>query len=124
MIEEENQKKSFLIYLDAYLQVLTLSMEQRGQLFSALFWYAARSAAEPKGPLDIVAASAQFKGMEPETQMAFRFMASDIARDTEKWLRRKKSYQRGAAKREQARAPLRGITVYPTDQESKDLLEG
>lgn len=119
----EEGKKSFLIYLDAYLHILTLSMEQRGELFSALFWYAIRSSTE-RGPVDVVTAAAQFQDMEPGTRMAFCFMASNIARDTERWLRRKRGYQAGAEKRAKQRRPLRGVEVSPTDAEVEGLLNG
>lgn len=122
----KNQKKSFLIYLDSYVHVMVLDAEQRGELFAALFWYAARVA--EKGYQDVTAAAAQLTRMTPEAKMAFRFMAEDIQRDTMRWLEKQSNYlaaaQRRSAEREKKIRPIsRGIDVYP-DPGELEKLEG
>lgn len=139
----DNKKNSFLIYLDAYTHVLSLPMEQRGELFTALFWYAI--VLREKGPMDVTAALSQCPGLSSAGQMAFRFMASNIARDTERWLEKKANYQAAAARRkgespdlsgkrigpgplqmpDTSRLPhrIRGISVYPDEEEIRRMEE-
>lgn len=120
-----NEKKSFIIHLSAYAHILTLSPEQRGELFTALFHYAINAC--KNGPPDVTTFAAQCTAMLPETRMAFRFMADSIARDTEKWNTKKANYQAGAAKRKAERVGVpmpfqgRGIDVYPDAEELTDL---
>ena len=123
----KNLKKSFLIYMDSHVHVMVLDAEQRGELFAALFWYAARVA--EKGYQDVTAAAAQLTRLTPEAKMAFRFMAEDIQRDTVRWLEKQANYQaaarRRALEREKIIRPvsIRGIDVYP-DREELEKLEG
>ncbi|WP_298022339.1 DUF6291 domain-containing protein [uncultured Dysosmobacter sp.] len=119
----ENLKKSFVVYLDAYPHVLTLTPEERGQLFTCLFWYAGNAAGR-EHPMDVTAAGAQCRELSPRALMCFYFMADAIARDTEKWGEKRKSYQRSAAKRLERRQAFQGpgVDVYPTKAEEKALL--
>lgn len=124
-----NEKKSFIIHLDAYTHILTLPPEQRGELFTALFHYAINAAR--KGPPEVITFAAQCTAMKPETRMAFYFMADTIARDTEKWQTKKANYQAAAARRSAERtvpstaAPMpfrgQGVNVYPDEEELTDL---
>ena len=49
----DNMKNSFVIYLDAYPHVLTLTKEEQGDLFTSLFWYA-NNAARREHPMCIL----------------------------------------------------------------------
>lgn len=125
-----NEKTGFLIHRDAYMHVMALSPEQRGELFSCLFWFAERVA--QKGYLDVTIAAAQCTSLTPEAKMAFRFMADSIQRDTMKWQEKQSNYLAAAERRMGMRkgpaAPMpfkgRGVDVYPSDGEEKALSEG
>lgn len=125
-----NEKTGFLIHRSAYMHVLALSPEQRGELFSCLFWFAERVA--QKGYLDVTVAAAQCTSLSPEAKMAFRFMADTIQRDTIKWMDKQSNYlaaaERRAEKRKGPAAPMpvkgKGVDIYPTDEEEKTLSEG
>ena len=120
-----NEKKSFIIHLDAYTHILTLSPEQRGELFSVLFHYAI--VAGKKGPPDVTTFAAQCTNLRPEARMAFYFMADAIARDTEKWQTKKANYRAAATRRQAERAAVpmpfqgRGIDVGPDPEELTGL---
>lgn len=121
-----NEKKSFLIHMDLYPYMLTLPMEQRGVLFTALFRYALQS--RKKGFMDVTTAAAQFPELSPDGRMAFYFMADSIARDTQKWQEKQANYQAAAKRRSQknmAPMPLNrpGVNVYPTAEEQRQLLD-
>lgn len=124
----DNMKNSFVIYLDAYPHVLTLTKEEQGDLFTSLFWYA-NNAARREHPMDITMAATQCQSLTPRARMAFSFMASAIARDTEKWNEKRRNYLRSAANREAKKRPApmpfrgRGVDVYPSDEEAKQLGE-
>lgn len=94
----ETQKKSFLIYFDAYPVVSTLPPEQRGELFSALCEYAQ---AEAEKPTEQGAVLSRHPAMSTDTRMAFSFMAQNIQRDTEKWRQKHVRYQQAALRRQQ-----------------------
>lgn len=83
-------KKSFILYLDSYPMFCTLSPEQRGWLFTAIYAYAQQLSQEETalqaGELETRAAVAdRIPEMEEQTRMAFAFVASSIYRDTRKW---------------------------------------
>lgn len=59
-----NEKTGFPIHQDTYLHVMTLSPEQRGELFGGLFWFAERVA--QKGYLDVTVAAAQCTNLAPD----------------------------------------------------------
>ena len=124
----DNQKNSFLIYLDAYMHVTALPPEQQGYLFSSLFWFASRMSVLGH-PVDVATAAAGCTQLSPEARMAFKFMATNMVRDFEKWLEKKENYQAAARRRqEQKHAPSmpfqgRGVDVYPTREEARDMLE-
>jgi len=42
-----------------------------------------------------------YPNLTPESRMAFRFLAGNIQRDTEKWKKSKNNYQKGAQKRKE-----------------------
>lgn len=84
------EKKSFILYLDSYPMFRTLSPEQRGWLFTAIYAYAQQLSQEETamqaGELEIMEAVANsIPEMEEQTRMAFSFVASSIYRDTKKW---------------------------------------
>lgn len=73
----ENQKKSFLLYLDAAPVLRQLTAAQRGDLLMALYDYAEQVSRQDVPPGET--------GLEPAAQAAFLFMAACIRRDSEKW---------------------------------------
>lgn len=119
----DNTKKSFLVYLDAYPHIQSLSMEQRGQLFTALFQYVEQ--ANYQGyPESIGDFTDSIVSLSPEAAMAFRFMATALSRDFNRWRDKKLNYQSAARRRqEQKRSPSmpfqgRGVDVYPSRDEA------
>lgn len=116
----ETQKKSFLIYFDAYPIVSTLPPEQRGELFSALCEYAQ---AEAERPTEQGAVLDRFPAMSTDARMVFYFMAQNIQRDTEKWRQKHVRYQQAALRRQQdARAEKDNMAKY-VRQMAKNLGE-
>lgn len=112
----EEQKKGFVLYFSNYDSVAGLTMEQRGELFSALYEYARAAAADPAAEMQ--AALSAHPAMAMETRMAFSFMAETVRRDTEKWWEKHRRYQ-AAARRRQGKDPekeavggLRGSWAY------------
>ena len=96
MEEEMSGKKSFLVYFDAYPCLEGLNMEQRGQLFTALFRYAIDAA---KGELSPQDALDRLHGLSPETRIAFLFLASTVCRDTAAWRKKKANCSQAAQRR-------------------------
>lgn len=126
----ETIKPSFLIYLDTYVHVMALSVEQRGELFTSLLWYA-NNAARREHPMDVTVAGAQCKSLTPDARMAFYFMADAIYRDTEKWNEKRKRCRTAATKREAEKRQKppepfrgRGIDVYPSQEEVEAMEKG
>lgn len=125
----DNHKNSFLIYLDSYMHIMALPMEQRGHLFTDLLWYATRMSVRDE-VVDVTTAAASCTDLTPEARMAFKFMATTVARDFEKWKEKRDNYQAAARRRqEQKRAAAmpyrgRGVDVYPTRAEERDMQEG
>ncbi len=92
------EKKGFVLYFDSYDSITSLSDEQRGLLLLALFRYAEGIS---RREVDSEEIFRQFPGLNGESRMAFRFLAGNIQRDTEKWKRNRKNYQEGAQKRKE-----------------------
>lgn len=119
----ETQKKSFLIYFDAYPIVSTLPPEQRGELFSALCEYA-QAEAEAERPTEQSAVLDRFPAMSTDARTVFYFMAQNIQRDTEKWRQKHVRYQQAALRRQQdARAEKDSMAQY-VRRMAKKLGEG
>ena len=117
-----------MVYLDAYPHIMTLSPEEQGYLFCCLFWYANRIAGDKY--TDVTVAAAMCEKLTPQSRMAFYFMADAISRDTLKWREKRKNYQQSAARREEARKRAaampfqgRGVDVYPSEEEVKQMEE-
>lgn len=88
-----------------------LSPEQRGYLLTALYDFAEEAA---QGEVSTEAVLQRWTEMRPETQMAFRFMAEAVRRDTEKWRKRRENCRAAALERaRQASSARAGETVYP-----------
>lgn len=101
-----NPKRGFVIYFDNYPMLLALPPEQRGLLFTALMQYAdGRWRGEVTDPEEVLV---RWPGMGPQAQMGFRFMASAVDRDTQRWLLRR---QAGERRRQQAREGERRTSV-------------
>lgn len=65
-------KKSFVLYMDQYDPIKKLTMEQRGELLTAIFSYHAEE---------------EYKIKDPLVDMAFSFFEQTFKRDCEKWKR-------------------------------------
>ena len=76
------EKKGFVLYFDMYTSIAVLPAEQRGELLSAMYEYA-QEVVKREVPMEEVIQ--RHPQMTVETQMAFRFIAESIRRDTEKW---------------------------------------
>ena len=85
---ENNEKKSFLIYFDNAPMINGLPPEQRGWLFSALLDYGSRVSREN---LTSETALSLYPQLDSQAQMVFRFIASTIDRDTQRWLQRQRA---------------------------------
>lgn len=83
-----NEKKSFLIYFDNAPMINGLPPEQRGWLFSALLDYGSRVSREN---LTSETALSLYPQLDSQAQMVFRFIASTIDRDTQRWLQRQRT---------------------------------
>ena len=66
-----SDKKSFILYGSYYEQIMLLSIEERGQLLSAIYEY------QMNGEVSVE--------MNPIVAMAFSFVRSDMDRDAEKY---------------------------------------
>lgn len=90
-------------YFDNYPMLLTMPPEQRGLLFTALMQYAdGRWRGEVTDPEEVLV---RWPDMGAQAQMGFRFMASAVDRDTQRWLLRR---QAGERRRQQTREGERG----------------
>lgn len=83
-----NEKKSFLIYFDNAPMINGLPPEQRGWLFSALLDYGSRVSREN---LTSETALPLYPQLDSQAQMVFRFIASTVDRDTQRWLQRQRT---------------------------------
>lgn len=94
------RKKSFVIYADYLRHIELLSMEQRGELLTAILTYAD---------------SGEARELDGMTSMAFSFIKAQMDRDQEKWeqtkIRRAIAGQKGG----QARA------AHLREGETKDV---
>ena len=90
-------------YIDNYPMLLTMPPEQRGLLFTALMQYAdGRWRGEVTDPEEVLV---RWPDMGAQAQMGFRFMASAVDRDTQRWLLHR---QAGERRRQQTREGERG----------------
>ena len=96
-----NEKKSFLIYFDNAPMINGLPPEQRGWLFSALLDYGSRVSREN---LTSETALSLYPQLNSQTQMVFRFIASTIDRDTQRWLQRQRAGEERRRTRERGEA--------------------
>lgn len=92
------EKKSFVLYFDMYPSVRCLPSDQKGELLSALFEYAAAEA-EEDNPDNKASVLARHPCMDSGTRMAFSFIAETIHRDTVKWREKQVRYRIAAEKR-------------------------
>lgn len=100
-------KRGFVLYFDSYPALAPLPYEQQGMLFSALFRFADQICRNPDP--DWEEALEPFPQLSAEARLAFRFIASYIARDTRRWLERREQNQKYRSERKAAAqgAPLR-----------------
>ena len=95
---ELSEKKGFVLYFDSYDSITSLTDEQRGILLLALYQYADRIC---RREVKVEEIFEDYPNLTPESRMAFRFLAGNIQRDTEKWKKSKNNYQKGAQKRKE-----------------------
>lgn len=79
------RKKGFVLYFDSFDALETIEPSQRGELLSALYRYALAVCQQDVNPLEFVQSC---DTLDPNTRVAFSFMAGNIRRDTVKWLAR------------------------------------
>ena len=78
-----NDKKSFILYLDAMRLISYLPVEQRGWLITALTAFAWAAIEDPDADWEVIAD--EYPAMSEECRGLFRFMCGSIARDTATW---------------------------------------
>lgn len=93
-------KKSFILYFDAYPLVALLPVEQSGMLFRAVYLYAMGIVQEP--PVTQEEVLAQFPEMTADTKMSCRAICNAITRDTLAWRRQKEARMRRSGKAPEA----------------------
>lgn len=93
-------KKSFILYFDAYPLVALLPVEQSGMLFRAVYLYAMGIVQEP--PVTQEEILAQFPEMTADAKMSCRAICNAITRDTQAWRRQKESRMRRSGKAPEA----------------------
>ena len=113
-----NAKKSFVLYFDMYDHISRLSVDQRGELLSALFEYAHREAVERGSGASV---PDEHPAMTPETRMAFSFIALVIFRDTDKWQEKRERYQQAANARhaDQSHSPSEKEALFPEKRSAR-----
>lgn len=89
-------KKSFILYFDAYPLVALLPVEQSGMLFRAVYLYAMGIVQEP--PVTQEEILAQFPEMAADTKMSCRAICNAITRDTLAWQRQREARMRRSGK--------------------------
>jgi len=101
-MDMNNPKRGFVVYFDNYPMLLAMPPEQRGLLFTALMQYAdGRWRGEVTDPEEVLV---RWPDMGAQAQMGFRFMASAVDRDTQRWLSQR---QARALRRQQGDRPGR-----------------
>ena len=93
-----SEKKGFVLYFNAYASISSLSDEQREILLLALYRYADIAS---RREVEAEEVFRQFPALNGESRMAFRFLAGNIKRDTEKWKKSVKNYEQAAQKRKE-----------------------
>lgn len=91
-----NEKKSFILYFDAYPCIQALPVEQRGFLLSGIYEYALWEAREPGTGEQVLE---QMTELSDAAKMVFYFITKNIRRDTEKWRDRQEQHRKAAEKR-------------------------
>lgn len=112
-----NEKKSFLIYFDNAPMINGLPPEQRGWLFSALLDYGSRVSREN---LTSETALSLYPQLDSQAQMVFRFIASTIDRDTQRWLQRQRAGEERRRTREGERPSPSAASSAQALQEQAD----
>lgn len=94
-----------------------LPPEQRGWLFSALLDYGSRVSREN---LTSETALSLYPQLNSQTQMVFRFIASTIDRDTQRWLQRQRAGEERRRTREGERPSPSAASSAQTLQEQAE----
>ena len=101
-----HSKRGFVLYFDNIEMINALAPDQRGLLLSALFDYAARVWRDTTVCAEEILLL--YPQMEPPAQMAMRYLASGILRDTNRWLSRREA--RAQRKQEQSAAASASVS--------------
>lgn len=114
-----NAKRGFVFYFDLCPMVDALPPDQRGWLLSALCTYADRVWRDLTViPEEI---SRLYPQLSQQTLMAFRFLASVVLRDTQKWLNQREA--RAQRRQQQGRGPAASAPAVSSAAESPQALE-
>ena len=110
-----HSKRGFVLYFDNIEMINALAPDQRGLLLSALFDYAARVWRDTTVCAEEILVL--YPQMEPPAQMAMRYLASGILRDTNRWLSRREA--RAQRKQEQSAAASASASSAPAAQPAR-----
>lgn len=110
-----HSKRGFVLYFDNIEMINALAPDQRGLLLSALFDYAARVWRDTTVCAEEILVL--YPQMEPPAQMAMRYLASGILRDTNRWLSRREA--RAQRKQEQSAAASASASAAPAVQPAR-----
>ena len=116
----DNQKKSFVLYLDNWPELELLDMEQRGMVLTAVFEFAARLSAGEQA--DFFGTMKTCPQLSEGGRMACGFLCATLERDHLKWLHRKQARQRREEAARSGPSPT-GSTVQADLERSKRLLQ-
>ena len=109
-----SEKKSFILYDSYYEQVMMMSLEERGQLLTAIYEY------ESEGEVGVE--------MSPVAAMAFSFIRSNMDRDRaeyeEKCAKNRANGKRGGRPRKEDPKEEKEETVEETVKEEELVSEG
>jgi len=120
MIAMANTKRGFILYFNNYPLLVSLPMEQRGMLVSALMVYADRVWRDSSVTLEEVLEG--FPKMSPEARMACGFLGAAVRKDTEAWLNRQGYRGKKRQEREESAADM-GRKVQEDMERARRLLQ-
>lgn len=84
-----NQKTGFVFHFDNYPILISLPLEQRGWLITAISVYADRVWRDQSVTAEAVLE--QFPQLSAQARVAYQFMTNAILRDTQRWLQQREA---------------------------------
>lgn len=112
------EKKSYLIYFDSLHLLELMRDEDCGRLFRELGYFAQETAQHETTVPDYMAAHPI---QNPDIQFCFGFMAGNIYRDTQKWLRTQEGKAERRRQKEQDAAQGRAAQDRQQAKRERDL---